>query len=199
MRELLSIRGVVSLSLLFYGGVELTHVGGHARAPAKPCKLGVYDYRRVRNLTCARGSYISSSGGGRGYIMAYTTFYERGCGVPSHWFLLSLLLFCGLELHHLTSPGILHIAAFVTLCEAYLRIEPHFNLWNYFFHARLRPSSDVKVVVWVDIFVRSRLGINLYFCFLLSNPLVGWQKVWFFLRNDTDVPLPMFTGCRLIP
>jgi hypothetical protein len=29
------------------------------------------------------------------------------------------------------------MAAFVTLCEAYMGIEPHFNLWKYYFHARL--------------------------------------------------------------
>jgi hypothetical protein len=26
----------------------------------------------------------------------------------------------------------------MTLCEAYMGIEPHFNLWNYFFHAQLQ-------------------------------------------------------------
>jgi hypothetical protein len=31
------------LSLLFHGGVELTCVGGHARAPRKSHKLGMYD------------------------------------------------------------------------------------------------------------------------------------------------------------
>jgi hypothetical protein len=30
--------------------------------------------------------------------------------------------------------GILYIVAFVTLCEAYMGIDPHFDLWNYFFH-----------------------------------------------------------------
>jgi hypothetical protein len=30
------------------------------------------------------------------------------------------------------------MAALVTLCETYMGIEPHFNLWNYFFHARAR-------------------------------------------------------------
>jgi hypothetical protein len=67
--------------------------------------------------------------------------------VPSHRFFCSLLQFYGLELHHLTPLGILHIAAFVTLCEAYMGIEPHFDLWNYFFHVQLRPGSDVEVVV----------------------------------------------------
>jgi hypothetical protein len=53
--------------------------------------------------------------------------------MPPHRFLYSLLQLYGLEVHQLTPSGILHIAAFVTLCEAYMGIEPHFNLWNYFF------------------------------------------------------------------
>jgi hypothetical protein len=41
----------------------------------------------------------------------------------------------------LTPSRILHIAAFVTLCEAYMVIEPHFYLWNYFFRAGLKHGS----------------------------------------------------------
>jgi hypothetical protein len=40
-----------------------------------------------------------------------------------------------LELHHLTPSEILHMAAFVTLCEAYIGIEPSLNLWSHFFWA----------------------------------------------------------------
>jgi hypothetical protein len=57
--------------------------------------------------------------------------------VPSHQSLRSLLQYYGLELHHLTHSGILHIVAFVTLCEAYMGIEPHFDLWTYFFRVWL--------------------------------------------------------------
>jgi hypothetical protein len=67
-----------------------------------------------------------------------TAFYKQGFGVPSHRFLHSLVQFYGLELHHLTLSGILHMATFVTLCKAYMGIEPHFNLCNYFFLARLQ-------------------------------------------------------------
>jgi hypothetical protein len=55
--------------------------------------------------------------------------------VTSYQFLRSLLQFYGLELHHLTPLGILHMVAFVTLCEAYMWIQPHFDMWNYFFRA----------------------------------------------------------------
>jgi hypothetical protein len=72
--------------------------------------------------------------------------------------------------------------------------EPHFNLWNYFFCTWLQQGSDVEAAVWgsVDIFVRSGSGVDPYFCFSIFDPLVGWQKVWFFLRNNADAPFPMF-------
>jgi hypothetical protein len=49
----------------------------------------------------------------------------------------------------LTPSGILHMAAFVTLCE------PHFDMWNYFFRARSQQDSDAEAVVLgsVDIFI----------------------------------------------
>jgi hypothetical protein len=79
--------------------------------------------------------------------------------------------------------------------------EPHFDLWNYFFCTWLQQGSDVEAVVWgsVDIFVRSGSGVDPYFCFSISDPLVGWRKVWFFLRNNADTPFPVFMGSCPIP
>jgi hypothetical protein len=47
------------------------------------------------------------------------------------------------------------MVAFLTLCEAYMGVEPHFNMWKYFFRAWLQHGSDAKVVVLdsVHIFV----------------------------------------------
>jgi hypothetical protein len=83
-----------------------------------------------------------------GYVVVCSAFYKRGFGVPTHQFLRSLLQFYGLELHHLSPLGILHVTAFITLCEAYMGIEPHINLWNYLFRVWLRPDSDTKAAVW---------------------------------------------------
>jgi hypothetical protein len=106
----LSIQGVSSPSLLNHGKAGLDRVRGYTGAPTKPHEVGVYD----------------------------VAFYERGFSVPSHQFLYSLRQFYGLELHHLTPSMILHMAAFIILCETYMGIDPHFNLWIYFFRARLR-------------------------------------------------------------
>jgi hypothetical protein len=33
----------------------------------------------------------------------------------------------------------------------------------------------------------------------MSDPLAGWWKVWFFLRNDADAALPVVTRGRHVP
>jgi hypothetical protein len=77
-------------------------------------------------------------------------------------YVIACVAFYGLELHHLTPLGFLHIVALVTLCEAYMGIEIHFDLWNYFFRVWLRPGLATEASVWgsVDIFVRYRSGVN---------------------------------------
>ena len=41
--------------------------------------------------------------------------------------------FYNIELQHLNPNGIQHMAAFIMLCEGFLGISPHFDLWRYFF------------------------------------------------------------------
>jgi hypothetical protein len=72
-------------------------------------------------------------GNAGGYIVSFAPFHERGFATPPHPFLRGLLHHYRIELQHLNPNGIQHITAFVTLCEGYLRIEPHFDLWKYFF------------------------------------------------------------------
>jgi hypothetical protein len=93
------------------------------------------------------------------------------------------------------------MVAFVTLCEAYMGNEPHFNLWNYFFHASLQQGLGTEIVALgnVGIFVRSGRGVDPYFQLPTFDALNGWPKAWFFLRNDTDTPLPIFTDSCPVP
>jgi hypothetical protein len=65
-----------------------------------------------------------------GYVVSFTAFHERGFNVPSHPFLRSLLWYYGLELHHLPPFRVLHIAVFVTMCEAYLGVDPDLDFFR---------------------------------------------------------------------
>ena len=69
-------------------------------------------------------------------MVSFLTFHERGLGYPAHWFLRGLLNNWGLELQHLNPMGVLHIAGFVTVYEAFLEMEPHADLFWLFFSGR---------------------------------------------------------------
>jgi hypothetical protein len=73
-----------------------------------------------------------------GYRVMFLSFLLRGLSLPAHEFLCGLLFVYSVQLHQLTPNSILHIACFVTLCESFLGIEPHFLLWRSIF--QLRPS-----------------------------------------------------------
>jgi hypothetical protein len=77
-------------------------------------------------------------------------------------------------------------------------IELHFNLWNHFFRARLLPCSGTEVVVLGGMVIDVRYGHGVDPCFHLPmlSSTDGWRKVWFFLRNDVDAPLLVFTCSR---
>ena len=61
-------------------------------------------------------------------IVTFTDYHRLGLGLPLQLFPRGLLFFNGLQLHDLTSEGILLMATFITLCEAFLGIFPHFVL-----------------------------------------------------------------------
>jgi hypothetical protein len=87
------------------------------------------------------------------YVVSFTAFYERGFVVPSHQFLRLLLWYYRLELYHLTPSGILHIAAFITLCEAYLGIDPNHDLWMYFFCVCHPQDPEAELMIFGAIVI----------------------------------------------
>jgi hypothetical protein len=90
------------------------------------------------------------------FRVMFLAFLLRGLSFPAHEFLRGLLFVYGVQLHQLTPNSILHIACFITLCESFLGIEPHFLLWKFLF--RLRPSvalSKKPELGGAAIFVRA--------------------------------------------
>jgi hypothetical protein len=77
-----------------------------------------------------------------GYRVMFLAFLLRGLSLPAHKFLRGFLFVYGVQLHQLTPNSILHIACFITLCESFLGIEPHWILWKFLFH--LRPSVSLS-------------------------------------------------------
>jgi len=72
-------------------------------------------------------------------LVVFVAYFVRRYGIPAHPFLQKLLGYYGISLCHLHPNNILHISLFINLCEAFIGITPHFNLFRYFFC--LKPFS----------------------------------------------------------
>lgn len=69
------------------------------------------------------------------FVVSFLPFYERGFATPAGRFLQELLAAYQVELQHLFPIGILHAVVFVALCEGFLGVRPHLNLWRHLFWA----------------------------------------------------------------
>jgi hypothetical protein len=75
-----------------------------------------------------------------GFRVLFLAFILQGLSFPPLPFLRGLLFAYGIQLHDLNPNTILHIACFVTLCECFLGIKPHWALWHRIFVIR-RPLA----------------------------------------------------------
>jgi hypothetical protein len=108
------------------------------------------------------------------YQVIFYAILLRGLSFPGHEFLCGLLFLYGVQLHQLTPNSILHIACFITLCETFLGIEPHWILWKFLF--RLRPSVALLTKPELGgavISVRSEVH---YLEFTMAASVQGWKK-----------------------
>jgi len=100
----------------------------------------------------------SAEGHGRPFekpseIVLFKAFVERGLAIPACNFLRGLLFFWGVQLHHLSPDSILHIAIFVQLCETFLGIHPHFDLFRSLFS--LNPYPNLRNIAGVGVLISS--------------------------------------------
>jgi hypothetical protein len=72
-----------------------------------------------------------------GYVVNFVSFHERGFGVPTSHFMQALLHYYGVELHNFNPNSIAQAAIFAAVCEGFLGIDPHWDLWTHLFFAEL--------------------------------------------------------------
>jgi hypothetical protein len=94
------------------------------------------------------------------------------------------------QLHQLTPNSILYIACFITLCESFLGIKPHFLLWKYIF--RLRPSVSLSKKPELGGAVISVRAESQYLEFSMAASVQGWKKKWFYIKDQKASPSNLF-------
>jgi hypothetical protein len=80
-------------------------------------------------------------------IVTFFHFAERGLALPTCSFFRGLLYYYGIELHHLNPNSICYISIFIHFCEAFLEIEPHWDLFRFLFRVKPQPTTKKLAVV----------------------------------------------------
>jgi hypothetical protein len=118
-----------------------------------------------------------------GETIVYTSFFERGLGLPTSKFLRRVLYFYRIQLVNLTPIGLSQIAFFVHMCEAFLGIDPHFQLFRYFFRLKPQPDNKNPNICGGAVFQLRQDKIDEYFGVPLKNPKRTWRNEWFIIKN----------------
>jgi hypothetical protein len=133
-----------------------------------------------------------------GYVLSFVSFHKRGFEVPASRFMRAILHVYGVELHNLSPNSIAQAAIFAAVCEGFLGIAPHWALWTHLFSVELFASTTgerrVRMAVQADgcILQLRQARAQQYIPAILASSNKGWQRRWFYLRNDNE-RLPLFS------
>jgi hypothetical protein len=122
-----------------------------------------------------------------GYVLSFVSFHERGFGVPASRFMLALLHYYGVELHNFNRNSIAQAAIFAAVCEGFLGIDPHWDLWTHLFSVELfaLTTGEKKVRMAVQAYGCTlqlrQARAQQYIPAILVSSNNGWQRQWFYL------------------
>jgi len=140
-----------------------------------------------------------------GYVVSFAKFHRHGLGAPPSRFMWALCLHYGVELQHFSPNAITVAAVFAAVCEGYLGMMPHWDLWLHLyrgelFNAPTETTSVRKPVRAGCLNLVQKTGktdrLREYIPVGLSTNHAGWDSQWFYLRHDDNL-LPAYSG-RLI-
>ena len=101
------------------------------------------------------------------------------------------------ELHNFAPNAISQVAVFVALCEGFLGVEVHWDLWVHLFRGELYTDSvqgqprRYARASGLMLHVHGQ-RVNQYIPSKMTTNNAGWTRGWFYLRNE-DERLPAFT------
>jgi hypothetical protein len=84
--------------------------------------------------------------------------------------------------------------SFEATCEGYLGISAHWHLFRYFFRFTcLKEGSRAVTIGCTNLRKKEGRGDD-YILMTLTSSNSSWHKGWFYLWNDPEFALPVFTG-----
>ena len=102
-----------------------------------PSSITEEDIKKLREARCltaeishrlpAQGQVIPTPEPNENVV--FVSHFLQGLGFSLDPFVRGLMFYYRIDFHDLAPDSILHISSFIVVCEAFLRITPHFSLW----------------------------------------------------------------------
>ena len=74
--------------------------------------------------------------------VVFLPHFVRGLGFPLHRLVRDIMYYYGIDFHDLSPNSFLNISTFIVVCEAFLRISPHFGLLLKIFNVKPKVVSS---------------------------------------------------------
>lgn len=119
-----------------------------------------------------------------GECIVFEDSFIRGFGLPAHPFLAKLIDYYKISLHHLHPNSILSVSIFIHLCEAYIGIPLHFNLFRHFYQLKLKGKNLGGSPIAGGVYIVLRDGMKgKYIDVPLNSSKRDWYKKWFYMNK----------------
>jgi len=73
----------------------------------------------------------------KGYVVSFAKFHPHGLGSPPSRFMWALYHHYGVEIQHFSRNAITAAVVFAAVCEGYLGMMPHWDLWLHLYRGEL--------------------------------------------------------------
>ena len=94
------------------------------------------------------------------------------------------MFYYGLDFHDLASNFVLNISAFIIVCEAFLRIKPHFSLWLKTFN--VKPKVVVSQQAECGGAMVGKMPNVTWLEGSYVETIKGWKSGWFYITEPRD-------------
>ena len=119
--------------------------------------------------------------------VVFLAHFVRGLGFLLHPFVPGLMFYYGLDFHDVAPNSILNISAFIVVCEAFLRIRPHFGLWLKIFN--VKPKIVVGQQAECGGAMVGKMPNVTWLEGSFAETVKGWQSGWFYITESRDANL----------
>ena len=154
--------------------------------PSSITEEDIKKLREARYLTAeishrlpARGQVVPTPEPNESVV--FVSHFLRGLGLALDPFVRGLMFYYGLDFHDLAPDSLLHISSFIIVCEAFLRITPHFGLWLKTFDVKPQVIEGEQAECGGATVSKLASAVWLKGSFAKSSDL--WQQGWFYITE----------------